>query len=88
MGTGVGSAETKPMNKKIQLLLPAEAARHFDPPISADRVRQLVDIGDLAAFVTPSGHRLIPLDAVRALVERRRQAKLAGVTASDDATVN
>jgi hypothetical protein len=70
------------MNKKT-LLLPSEAGRYFRPPISADRVRQLCDIGQLNAITTASGHRLIPLDDVLRLAHEREQKKLANTANAD-----
>jgi excisionase family DNA binding protein len=58
------------------LLLPHEAGREFDPPVSAARVRQLIDAGRLRGLRTAGGFRLITRDEVeRFLAERRRQAE-------------
>ena len=51
-----------------EYLTPAQAARQLD--LSAQRVRQLVDIGQLVAVRTPLG-RLLDGAAVRALARER-----------------
>ena len=57
------------------LLTPGEAGRYFDPPLGADRVRQLIDRGELRAVKTEGGWRLVPkADVLRLVEERRRRA--------------
>lgn len=54
-------------------LTAGEAGREFDPPISAARVRQLVDSGTLPALRTVGGLRLIARSEVLRLVAERRE---------------
>jgi excisionase family DNA binding protein len=57
------------------LLMPGEAGRYFDPPLGADRVRQLIDRGELRAVKTEGGWRLVPkAEVLRFVEERRRRA--------------
>ena len=56
------------------LLMPGEAGRYFDPPVGADRVRELIDRGDLKAIRTQRGWRLVAKSEVLRFVERRRRA--------------
>src|SRR5438552_1029536 len=48
----------KHMNDEI-FLLPGEAGKYFEPPLGPDRVRQLLDRGDLRGWKTESGRRLV-----------------------------
>lgn len=66
---------------QICLLTPELAGREFDPPLGANRVRQLVDSGELAALRTPAGWRLIPRAEVLRLVEERRRRATANTQA-------
>jgi hypothetical protein len=56
-----------------RLLSPSQAGRLFEPQVGPDRVRDLVDSGDLPAVRTASGWRLIPERAVRLYVAARQQ---------------
>lgn len=60
------------MNNEI-FLLPGEAGRYFDPPIGPDRIRQLIDSGDLKGSRTESGRRLVAKREVLRFVEERRR---------------
>jgi len=59
--------------RKLKLLSPTEAGRHFVPPVGADRVRALCDQGELK-FIRAEGaygSRLIFLDSITAYLARR-----------------
>jgi hypothetical protein len=56
-----------------EFITTSEAGRRFDPPLSADRVRQMADNGMLPMVRTRSGIRLFrQLDVDRIAAERRR----------------
>jgi len=56
-------------------LLPGEAGKYFDPPLGPDRIRQLIDRGDLRGSKTESGRRLVAkAEVLRFVEERRRRA--------------
>jgi hypothetical protein len=57
------------------MLTVGEAGLRFDPPLSAGRVRQLIDSGELRAIRTARGVRLVAESAVRELAEKRRAAR-------------
>lgn len=43
--------------------------------LSGERIRQLVDKGELGSFRTAKGQRLLLLTEVRAFIERRQNAR-------------
>jgi hypothetical protein len=53
------------------LLMLTQAGLLFRPPLSASRVRQLVDSGALTAIRTSKGYRLVRREDVLALVAER-----------------
>jgi hypothetical protein len=56
---------------------PTQAGLEMDPPVGADYVRELVDLGKLPARRVARGIRLIPLSAVRTFDLERRQRRKA-----------
>jgi hypothetical protein len=58
-----------------ELLMLTQAGLLFEPPLSASRVRQLVDGGKLPALRTAKGYRLIRREDVLALIEQRRRER-------------
>jgi hypothetical protein len=54
-----------------ELLMLTQAGLLFEPPLSASRVRQLVDAGKLPAVRTSKGYRLLRREDVLALIQQR-----------------
>jgi excisionase family DNA binding protein len=59
--------------KKEIILLPTEVGRLLNPPVSGQRVRQMIDEGVLRCHRTPGGWRLVPLAEVEKLIAKRAQ---------------
>jgi hypothetical protein len=52
-----------------------EAGQLFEPPLTSDRIRQMMDCGQLRGFLTRGGRRFFFESDVLALIERRRLAE-------------
>jgi hypothetical protein len=59
------------------LLMVKEAGLEFNPKLSAQRIRQLCDAGELRAFRTTSGVRLIPRSEIERLIDERARRAAA-----------
>ena len=57
------------------LLTPQKFGVRFNPPLSAQWVRQLVDSGQIKAVRTPTGRRLIALSELRRFQAERDGAR-------------
>lgn len=60
------------MKPTDELLMPFEAGRRLNPPVSGARISQLVDAGQLEAVRTESGRRLILARSLDQLIKQRQ----------------
>lgn len=59
------------MRKTAKVLMPFEAGRRLNPPVSGARISQLVNAGQLEAVRTESGRRLILVSSLERLIKQR-----------------